>query len=148
VLYGVEINENKLSQRMKALKRILLNPRLVNALRDELKCSNVQLIEKLKRAQLSSFVHGSTGDELHAVNADDNRALHTIRRAWGMKDRRSAAYVKRKLNISGICHVQRRRYKSDRGTWTTKFFTSYHAPTQMRTTYLPDELTLNTAIFL
>lgn len=148
VLYGVEINENKTSQRIKAQKRILLNPRLANALMNELKCSDAQLMEKLKRAQLSSFVIGSTGDELHAVNADDNRALHTIRKAWGMKDRRSAAYIKRKLNATGVCLVTHRRFKSDKATWSKKFFTSYHAPTQMRTTYMPDEITLNTAIYL
>lgn len=147
LLYGIEVKENKEAQHYYTLKKILLNPPLATALKDELKCDERDLQQQLKRAQLSSFLRRSKGDHLHVVNADDNRNLATIRRAWGMKDRRSAAYMKTKLMVCGAAAIEHRRIASTCGQWTKVYYTSFNRNTGQRTTFLPDEISLNRSIY-
>jgi hypothetical protein len=141
LLYGIEVKENKASQQFYAMKKLLLNPRLASAMGPELS------LPKLKAAQISAFIHGSKGEGLYDVNADDNRNLVSLRVAWGMKDRRSAAYVKRKLFLCGGAMITRRCYASDHGAWTRHYFTKFNPLTRVRTTFMPDEIELNGAFY-
>lgn len=101
-------------------------------------------------AQIASFLERSAKPErevLHVINADDNRSICTIRAAHNYKSRRSVGYLKKKLYQLQLCRITRRRYEALSADYTDKFHTSFSRAAGKRTTYLPDDITLNASVF-
>jgi len=150
MLYGAEISENQQRRRVAAQRRFLLNPSLAR-IRAELKCADAELIEQLKRRQLSALKYGSTGEAPAMwLNADVNRNIGGLRKAWGMRDRRTVVYWKSKLDATGVAQVSSQVIESPEGAgnWTRDFPTAWDKQRRVRRVFLPDAITLNPAIFL
>jgi hypothetical protein len=142
---ALEIKENKARQNYMYEKQVQ-NLRL----RIDLERIGVFDRESHAAAQKASFMVRSAKPErevLHIINADDNRALNTIRAAHNYKSRRSVGYLKKKLYQLQLCNITRRRYEALSADYTQKFHTSYSQASGKRTTYLPDAITLNASVF-
>jgi hypothetical protein len=150
ILEGVELHENKERQHEMIKRNTSKNPLLTAALKVRfpvLQKGNFR--KRLLKAQQASYRVGS-GDAvlLHHFNADDNRAARTIRAAHGFKSNRSVYDLKRRLyDRQVITDWKRRIFQGKEPDWNPHAFTTWNPATGIRTTVMPDEITLNTAIY-
>jgi hypothetical protein len=145
VFAALEIRENKEKQEYMYDK----NVRNLG-LRNQLESIGLNTRESHAAAQRAAFSQRSEHPAyiVLALNADTERAVNTIRKAHGLKSRRSAGYLKKRLHLLGLVTVTQRRFTSAVAAWTKSWHTAFgKVETSKRTTFFPDLITLNPALF-
>lgn len=144
-LVSSEIKENQYYQARNVLSQICQNPQLKAVL--NAKAVDFSVIEKLQRIQIKSFVNGCGGSEatygtIHSLNADLQRSVPRLRRAFGLKSNRSVGYLKSQLKLRGFAMVSERvlsskeRMRKDRQC----YYTGWDKEAKESTWHLPDEI--------
>lgn len=148
LFYALEIEENKARQDYAFTKRLHNNQALAGALTELLNCDVEQLRPALLAAQIAGFVKRSeSSSTVYAINADTGRNEKTTAKKWQYRSKASVYDIKRALIAAGVATVERRTFSSDSASYCKKRFTSYEQATGKRTTWLPDQITLNPLLF-
>lgn len=149
LIYAAEIKENQDRQTLAVIKQIENNLPLANTLGVG---QNVQPkhVMELHKLQVFTFVNGKSENDyslIHSCRADVQRTAKTLRKTYGMKDRRSVKYLKMQLAIRGIATIAKRVLESDCRNRVNKnlYYTGYIKETQKTFWKQPDLIQLQVA---
>lgn len=146
-LVSAEIGENQHYQAKNVAKEILHNPQIKDLLNE--KKIGTQTVARLQRLQVQTFVNGTGGSEriyniIHSLNADVQRSVPKLRRAFNFKSNMSVGYMKAQLKKRGFAEVSGRLLKSSQRMRKNRnqYHTGWDDVTKESTWQLPDAIIL------
>jgi len=146
MIYAAEIAENQQKQTKAVIKSIGNNLLLAEALNVK-QTTTKKDVETLQRLQVLTFVSGKTDPDyelIHSLNADVQRTAKTLRKAYGMKSRRTVKYLKKQLIKRGIAKVEKRLLQSPDCSRVNKstYYTGYNPANKNTFWKRPDSINL------
>lgn len=146
-LISAEISENQQYQVKSVMLRIGQNPQIKHFITKEQ--SPAETVKSLQNMQVQTFFDGCGGSEImysiiHSFNADTQRTVPKLRKAFNLKSNRSVAYLKRQLSERGFAEVTQRFLKSSVRMRKDKniYCTGWDRKLGQSTWHLPDMITL------